>query len=100
MTITHQWLRQQQRLISQLCQPAIVVHARVLQAQIEVPLRPFVYKQPDAKFLGEPPELAQRCSSLVKINKVYLHTPLGKKALRLSRVGTLLRAEDLHFHPH
>src|SRR6185312_8022479 len=95
---THHRLRQQERILRELCEPTVVAHARMLQSEIEITRRFLVDERSHSELLSESPQFSQRGCALVQVHEVNLHSSFGKEPLRLARVGTLLRAEDLHFH--
>ena len=89
---------QQQRLLGQLLEPALIAQARGAEPEIGEPARLAVDQRLHAELLREAPELAGRGRALLQVHEVGLDAPFGEEAERLSGLGALPDAENLDFH--
>ena len=98
MLVSHERHPQQQRLVDELLQPALVGEPGVRESEIGEGTRLAIDERADAELLREATQLAGRRGPLHEIHEMDLDPALGEEALRLARVGALLHAEDLDFH--
>src|SRR5580765_5590824 len=89
---------EQQRLLGELLEPAVVAQARGAEPQIGVPARLAIDERLHAELLRETPELAGRGRAFLQVHEVGLDAPFGEEAEGLSRLAALPDAENLDFH--
>lgn len=95
--VSHQGNSQQQRLLRELLEPAVVRKLRIAEAELSKSLGIFVEKQHHTKFLSKSSQLSERGRSFHQVDEMGFDSAFREKAESFSGVRAFSDPKDLYF---